>query len=136
MIEFREHWINSQRNEFFVEVDVGTWSNLNCRKMAQEADCEDLYNFAYTPFSQVAHSMWPHVSVYNMTRCKNPLHKHHLIPALLDVPLDPDYLYRSCKYVDKTYRLFEKHFEVSIKLMPLDWWNNYWESIPIEEDVK
>ena len=52
------------------------------------------------------------------------------------VPLDPDYLYRSCKYVDKTYRLFEKHFEVSIKLMPLDWWNNYWESIPIEEDVK
>lgn len=136
MIEFREHWINSQRNEFFVEVDVGTWSNLNCRKMAQEADCEDLYNFAYTPFSQVAHSMWPHVSVYNMTRCKNPLHKHHLIPALLDVPLDPDYLYRSCKYVDKTYRLFEKHFGVSIKLMPLDWWNNYWESIPIEEDVK
>lgn len=127
MIDFRKAWINSQRRDFFVEVDVGSWSNLNCRKMAQEAECEDLYNFAYTPFSQVSHNMWPHVSIYNSVPCKNPLHKNHLVPALVDVPLDVDYLYRSCKYVNKTYRLFETHFDVLLEINPLDWWRNYWE---------
>jgi hypothetical protein len=84
MIDLKTGWINSQRRDFFVEVDTGSWSHLNCRKMAQEAECEDLY--------------------------------------------------RSCKYVDKTFRLFEKHFQVCIKQSPLEWWATYWESIPSEED--
>jgi hypothetical protein len=128
IVEGKEAWINFQRREFFVEVNLGNWAPLNYRDMAIEAGCESLYKFAYKPFSQAAHNMWPHVSVYNSRTCENPLHRNHLVPALLEVPLDPDYLYRSVKYVDKTYALLVRHFGLAPDWpMPHDWWDSYFE---------
>lgn len=129
LVRVKQLWINSQRAEFFVAVNLGHWAQLDYRKMAAEADCESLYKFAYKPFSHAAHNMWPHVSMYNSRICENPLHRHHLVPELVDTQLDPDYLYRSCKYVDKAYQLFLDKFSVGIKSpMPLQWWNSYFSS--------
>jgi Family of unknown function (DUF5677) len=129
MISVKSDWVNSQRNEWMVEVNLGHWAQLNTRSMATEADCEKLYKFAYKPFSQAAHSMWPHVSVYNSKHCKNPLHRYHLIPELFDAPMDVDYLYRSCKYVHRTYESFVENFGLVLEEpMPLDWWNAYFSS--------
>lgn len=129
MISVKSDWVNSQRNEWMVEVNLGHWAQLNTRSMATEADCEKLYKFAYKPFSQAAHSMWPHVSVYNSKHCKNPLHRYHLIPELFDAPMDVDYLYRSCKYVHRTYESFVEKFGLVLEEpMPLDWWNAYFSS--------
>ncbi len=126
LIEAKSSWINAQRRDLFVEVNLGNWSQLDYRKMSQEADCESLYKYAYKPFSVAAHNMWPHVSVYNCKNCTNPLHKYHLLPELHEVPLDLDYLYRSCKYVDKAYRLFIDKFDLKYQnLMPLEWWDEY-----------
>jgi Family of unknown function (DUF5677) len=128
IIDAKEKWINSQRREFFVEVNLGHWAQLDYRKMSQESGCEDLYKFAYKPFSHAAHNMWPHVSVYNCRYCENSLHKHHLIPDLTNFPCDLDYLYRSCKYVDKVYQLFVDKLGVVLTLeMPLVWWDSYFE---------
>lgn len=126
IVEFKKMWINSQRHDFFVEVNLGNWSQLDYRRMSQEAECESLYKFAYKPFSHVAHNMWPHISMYNCKVCNNPLHKHHLIPNIPDMELEVDYLYRSCKYVDKAYRLFADKFSITLEnKMPLDWWHDY-----------
>lgn len=126
LIEVKSAWINGQRNEWMVEVNLGRWAHLDTRKMAIEADCESLYKFSYQPFSQAAHSMWPHVSVYNSRHCENPLHRHHLIPDLLEINADVDYLYRSCKYVHKTYDELLLRFSINKSfLMPLDWWTQY-----------
>jgi hypothetical protein len=123
--DIKSSWINSQKMDWAVEVNLGSWSPLDYRKMSQEAGCEDLYKFAYKPFSQNSHNMWPHVSVYNSQRCKNPLHRYHLTPALLEPEFEPDYIYRSCKYVNKTYQLFVDTFGVSLKQMPFDWWYKF-----------
>lgn len=126
LIDTKDKWINSQRRDFFVEVNLGHWAQLDYRKMAQESGCEDLYKFAYKPFSQAGHNMWPHVSVHNSRYCENPLHKHHLIPELLEIPIDVDYLYRSCKYVDKVYRLLVDKFGLVLELpLPHEWWDQY-----------
>lgn len=125
LIDLKMNWINSQRRDFFVEVNLGHWAQLDYRKMAQEADCEDLYKFAYKPFSHGAHNMWPHVSIYNCKLCKNPLHRHHLIPDLFEIPLDLDFLFRSCKYVDKAYKLFIDKFGLHLNKTPLEWWDDY-----------
>lgn len=126
MAEMRRQWINAQRRDFFVEVNLGHWAQLDYRTMAQEADLESLYKFAYKPFSQAAHNMWPHVSRYNCKPCENPLHQYHLIPELLDVPPDIDFLYRSCKYVHRAYEAIAKRFELTPSLpMPIDWWMSY-----------
>ncbi|AAU37596.1 DUF5677 domain-containing protein [[Mannheimia] succiniciproducens] len=136
MIETRLHWIDSQRRDFLVEVNLGSWSQLDYRKMAQEANCESLYTFAYKPFSQGAHNMWPHVSRYNCKYCESPLHKYHLIPDLFEAPADLDYLFRSCKYVHMAYEIFINKFGLDFsELMPLDWWDNYFMEIDVEENA-
>jgi hypothetical protein len=122
LLEAKRAWINSQRAEWMVEVNLGNWSRLDTRKMAQESNCEGLYKFAYKPFSQAAHSMWPHISLYNARPCTNPLHRYHLVPELIETSLDIDYLFRSCKYTDQSYEAVIKAFAIEPEgLMPLDW---------------
>lgn len=123
MIEFKENWLNSQRRDIFTEVNVGSWAGLNTRDMAIEAGCESLYKFAYVPFSAVAHNMWQHVSLYNLQHCKNPLHKYHRVPTIIDAPIDPDFVYRSAKYVSKSFMLFDEVFNIKIETpLPIDWY--------------
>lgn len=105
MIDMRKGWLNSQLMEWAIEVNVGSWSGKTTREMAEEAGCEGLYKFAYVPFSGPTHSMWQHVGVYNVVPCQNPLHKNHRIPVIPDMGIEPDYLYRSAKYVSRTYDL-------------------------------
>jgi hypothetical protein len=133
VVQIKSDWINSQKRDFLVEVNLGHWAQLDYRKMSQEADCEDLYKFAYKPFSQAAHSMWPHVSRLNSKYCESPLHKYHLVPELFDAPLDLDYLYRSCKYVDKAYKCFVEKFSLNFThRMPLEWWYDYFNNVQKE----
>ena len=129
VVDIKSNWINSQRRDFLVEVNLGHWAQLDYRKMSQDAGCEGIYKFAYKPFSQSAHNMWPHVSRFNCKTCDNPLHKYLLVPELLDAPLDLDYLYRSCKYVHMAYMLFVDKFNIDADmLLPLEWWNAYFEN--------
>lgn len=111
-----EGWINSQRFTFLTEVDVGSWSEIDTRRMAEEANCKDIYDFAFTPFSSCTHSMWNHVCKYNLRNWSNPLHRYHGIP--IDPALFPDfdYLYRAAKYVEKTFKLFDKQTKVKVKI--------------------
>jgi hypothetical protein len=107
LIQAHRRALEVERLSAFTEVNIGSWSGIDTRKMAEEAGCLDLYRFAYSPFSRAAHSMWPHVSQYNLKPCVNPLHRMHRVPTDEDWPLDVDYLYRAAKYVDKTMRLFD-----------------------------
>jgi len=111
-INASEAWLNAQRFGFLTEVNVGSWSELSVRDMAEEAGCLDLYRYAYTPFSGAAHNMWHHVSRFNLQVCENPLHRYHKVPVDPDLGLDPDFLYRAAKYLDKTFKLFDQTFSV------------------------
>jgi hypothetical protein len=68
-LESIESWINSQRWTFLTEVNLGSWSGVSTRAMAEEAGCLDFYNYVYTPFSACAHSMWHHIAHYNLKQC-------------------------------------------------------------------
>lgn len=113
LIELKESWVNSQLLEWAIEVNVGSWSGTSVREMASEADCESIYKFAYVPFSGAAHNMWHHVGMYNVVPCENPLHKNHRIPVIWEPRLDPDYLYRSSKYVSRTFSLLDQKLGLS-----------------------
>jgi hypothetical protein len=112
VVDAMESWINSQRYTFLTDVNVGSWSGLSTRAMAQEADCMDIYRYAYSPFSSSAHSTWNHVAKYNLQPCDSVLHRYHMVPVDSEMPPDPDYLYRTAKYVDKTFTLFDKTFNI------------------------
>jgi len=109
-----EAWINQQRFTFLTDVDLGSWSGLTTRKMAEEAGCLDFYNYVYTPFRACTHSMWNHIGLYNLERCTNPLHRYHRVGAMLAVPLDVDFLYNAAKYVQKTFACFDERYGIEI----------------------
>lgn len=114
-IKMFEEWINTQRYTFLTTVDVGNWTGKNTRTMAEEAGCLDFYNLAYTPFSSNTHNMWNHISRYNLRICKNPIHRMHKIPMDPDMYVDMDYPYRSAKYVEKAFKLFDEKIGVKVK---------------------
>lgn len=114
LIKLREEWLNSQRFTFLTEVNIGSWSGIDTRKMAEEAGCLDFYRFAYNPFSAATHSMWHHVSRYNLVTCPNPLHGYHKIPIDPPIEIDIDFLYRAAEYVEKTFNLFDEKTKTKV----------------------
>jgi hypothetical protein len=109
-IQIQENWINRQRATFLTDVNVGSWSGISTRTMADEAGCIDFYNYVYTPFSSCTHSTWYHVARYNLSPCNNPLHRYHSVPAIIDTPLDPHYLHLAARYLQKTFAKFDEVF--------------------------
>ena len=122
MIRVRKGWLNSQMAEWATEVNVGSWSGISTREMAKEIGLKSIYRFAYVPFSGPAHNMWQHVGIYNMKPCTNPLHKHHLVPTVRDSPMQPDFMYRSAKYVSLAYELCDAKLGTSSDVpLPIDY---------------
>jgi len=113
-IEASETWINSQRFTFLTEVNVGSWSGIPTRQMAEEADCVDFYNYVFNPFSACTHSMWHHIGRYNLILCENPLHQYHKVPDDPTLPMDLYYLYLSAKYLQKTFLSFDKKVSIVV----------------------
>ena len=112
MIDAWREWLTMQRMEQFVGVNLGSWSGLNTRKMAEEAGFIDFYNYVYQPFSGVAHSNWAHVSMYNTVFCQNPAHRGHRAPAMAPTEPDAHWLFLAAKYLTKTL----KHFDTTLGL--------------------
>lgn len=107
MIEMWREWLATQRMHQFVEVNLGSWSGMNTRKMAEEAGYLDFYNYVYQPFSSIAHSNWAHVSMFNMTFCENPAHRGHRAAAIVPIEIDLHWLFLATKYLSKTLRQFD-----------------------------
>jgi hypothetical protein len=108
MTELWSEWLATQRMEAFVEVNLGSWSGLNTRKMAEEAGFTDFYNYVYQPFSGVTHSNWAHVSMFNSVHCQNPAHRLHRGAAIIPADADLQWLYLASKYLSKTFAHFDE----------------------------
>jgi hypothetical protein len=100
-IKAREAWIDWQHYSFLQHVDIGSWSGISTRKMAEEADCLGLYDFAYGGWSNATHSTWNHVGRFDVFPSSEPLHKHIWQPANFPHGLHTDVVIKATKYFDK-----------------------------------
>ncbi len=114
LVKYNEAWLNSQRYTFLTEVNIGSWSGISIRQMAEEADCIDFYNYVYTPFSSVAHNMWGHLTRYNLVVSDNPLHKNLKIPVINESFIDIYNIKLAAMYLDKMIRLFDGVFKIKL----------------------
>jgi Family of unknown function (DUF5677) len=106
-IEREQNWIDMQKWNFLVEVNVGAWSGKTTREMAEQADILDFYNQVYMPFSQCAHSTWSHVGRYNSSPSDSPLTRLLWIARVPDVGVEPEILSLAAKYLDKSFNVFD-----------------------------
>lgn len=116
IVQSLEDWINSQRYSFITEVNLGSWSGINTRSMATEAGCIDLYNYAYQPLSSSAHSMWNHISKFNLERSENPLHKGFFKPVVHKFDSEFTFFEMGARYLEKSFQLFDHTFNITIKI--------------------
>jgi len=107
MIKASESWINTQRWNFLVEVNVGAWSGKTTREMAEESGILDFYNYVYTPFSQCAHSTWYHVGRFNSGVSQSPLTRQLWMPQIIESN-DVWTLNLAAKYLDKSFNTFDE----------------------------
>lgn len=108
MIQLYQAWIDTQRWNFLVEINVGSWSGKTTREMAEEANIVDFYNYVYTPFSQCAHSTWYHVGRYNSGPSESPLTRQLWMPQIANSPSDVWNLALAAKYLDKSFDAFDE----------------------------
>jgi hypothetical protein len=133
LIEAMERWINNQQYSFLTNVNLGSWSGLNTREMAEEADCLDLYRYAYLPFSSCIHNMWNHVGRLNVVQSGNPLHKYLLVPCDPEIEPELDLLINCAKYLQESFRIVDETFNLQCNtLLPYDYWLNQTDQEPTE----
>lgn len=127
MLSIRKSWLEAQMADWATNVNVGSWSGVSIREMAAETHEMELYRFAYVPFSGAVHSMWQHVGIYNVEWCRNPMHKHHRVPVIMDAPFFPDFLYRSAKFLSKSFDVLDRKLDFDIDdLKPLQYVRDAW----------
>lgn len=120
-VDIYDDWLTSQKNENFIDINLGSWTGINLRVAADEVGLKDLYDGAYDPFSANVHNQWHHVAKYNLIRCKNPMHNYHFMPGSLESSFNPNmhYLLLSSKYLSMTFEIFKTQFNiVSEKMLP------------------
>jgi hypothetical protein len=122
VIEVRERWLNSQHFSFLQHVDIGSWSGISTRKMAEQADCLSLYNFAYTPWSFAAHGTWNHIGCYNAVPSREPLHKYIWQPFNGDHGRHVDVIINATKYFDKLCVLLTQTFKLEMSVPTPNRW--------------
>jgi hypothetical protein len=78
-------------NEFDVwpkvlDIELRHWTKKDPRRLAREADMEDLYRLVFTPASSDLHGSWLSLKASNLVRCSEPLHRWHRIPTFVEPP--------------------------------------------------
>ncbi len=69
-----------------VEIELGSWSKKDARRLAQEAGLEDLYRLVFTPASGDLHGSWVSLKSSNLVCCAEPLHRWHRLPTYTEPP--------------------------------------------------
>ena len=69
-----------------VEIELGSWSGKDARKLAHAAGLEDLYRLVFTPASGDLHGSWVSLKSSNLVRCAEPLHRWHRLPTYTEPP--------------------------------------------------
>lgn len=130
--DYWDAWMKSQRMNQFIEVNLGSWSGLTTRKMAEEAGFLDFYNFVYQPFSAAVHSNWAHLSDKNTLICENPAHRRHRIPTIIESGISPYWPVLAAKYLQKTFSHFDR--KNGIDPPPSSAYDDLWDALYTESE--
>lgn len=72
--------------EEFLNIELGSWSGLDLRKLSEKSGCKNHYDMHYSWTSGYVHATWGPVREASFTICGNPLHRMHRYPAQRTLP--------------------------------------------------
>jgi Family of unknown function (DUF5677) len=72
--------------EEFLNIELGSWSGLDLRKISEKAGVKDTYDAHYSWTSGYSHGTWGPVRESCFETCGNPLHRLHRYPKQQSLP--------------------------------------------------
>jgi hypothetical protein len=87
-ISARREWLESQRTNQLLPVDLSNWTPLRVRQLAEQGEMIETYNAVYGPMSAYVHGSWNALGRTCMRYCMNPLHRFHMVPDIQAVSVD------------------------------------------------
>jgi hypothetical protein len=90
--------------------------------MAEEADCLNLYDFAYIGWSHAAHGTWNHIGRFDSFPSSEPLHKHIWQPVNFDHGHQVDVVIQATKYFDELCTSLVQEFQLEMDISPPNEW--------------
>lgn len=72
--------------EEFLNIELGSWSGLDLRKISEKAGVKDAYDAHYSWTSGYSHGTWGPVRETCFETCGNPLHRLHRYPKQQSLP--------------------------------------------------
>lgn len=100
-LELAENWLASQRKEMFTEVNLASWSGLSVSKMAEEANCIDVYEGFYVMACSPLHSTWFHLS-RGFVYAEQTTNGTKWVPAVPEYGIYPDIFSLAARLASKT----------------------------------
>jgi len=83
--------------EEFLNIELGSWSGLDLRKLSEKAGLKDAYDTHYSWTSGYSHGTWGPIRESCYETCGNPLHRLHRYPLRKSLP---DTLMDACLLVN------------------------------------
>ena len=110
--------------EEFLNIELGSWSGLDLRKLSEKTGVKDAYDAHYSWTSGYSHGTWGPVRESCYETCGNPLHRLHRYPQqqiLTDTVLDSCILVDCIlEDLDKAYPGFPQRFGFGAKVEDLN----------------
>jgi hypothetical protein len=79
MLKALDARVNVERDEWFQPVNVGAFSDVSIRRMAEEVNLKREYDLAYAPLSSSNHGEWAAVRDDDTVLCEEVLHGGHRV---------------------------------------------------------
>ena len=83
--------------EEFLNIELGSWSGLDLRKLSEKAGVKDAYDAHYSWTSGYSHGTWGPIRESCYETCGNPLHRLHRYPQQKSLP---DTIVDACTLMD------------------------------------
>lgn len=106
----------------FRDINIGSWSKKDLRKLAMECGAKETYDKYYDWASGYAHGHWMCIRDTAFSVCSNPLHRFHKIPVPVSTSM-PSVLPDSCKLINRMLddlNSLYPSFKVRLKRYKLD----------------
>lgn len=84
--------------EEFINIELGSWSGADLRKLSEQAGLKSSYDQYYSWSSTYSHGTWGAIREVCFNTCGNPLHRLHRYPK---ESMLPDTLYDACVLVNE-----------------------------------
>lgn len=122
-----EDWLSGQRKEMFTEVNLAGWSGLSVSKMAEEANCVDIYEGFYVPACSPLHSTWYHLSQAFLYQPEGSP-KANWVPACPNLEIYPDICSLAARLTSKTMAIADNIFPEATRPQQCsyDWLRSTW----------